>query len=335
MTSGWGLLAPWWLVLLALLPLHALLRLRSARDAVDLAPLQHAPPGLGRRWRWAAGVLLPVEVVLLALVVVALAGPYRESRRTVVEDPGVDLVLVLDVSLSMLAEDFPPNRLEVLRRLAGELLTRSGGNRVGLVIFARDTYVQSPLTTDRRALRSLLEGVQVYAVNTHRSGGTALGDALLVAADQLRRVRVAGRDQALVLITDGESNEGLDPLLAARFVRQLPARLYALGVGGERPVEVLFEGRPVGAPDAPFRTSFDDGQLRRLAEVAGGRYFRATDVGALEAIFDELSRLEHAPLETRTVILRRSLRGWLALATFGLFALALLVEGGLLRRPWR
>lgn len=336
MSEAWGLAQPAWAWLGLLLPVYALLRWRArASRVVPFAPLQHAPPVAGRRRARLGVLLLPAELLLLAVVTVALAGPYRETRYEVMEDRGVDIELVLDVSLSMLAEDFPPNRLEVLRRLAGELVTRAGGNRLGIVIFARDAYVQTPLTTDRGALRELLDGVTVYALDQHRSGGTALGDALLVAADQLRRSKVEGRGQALVLITDGESNEGLDPLLAARYLRELGVRLYALGVGGEEPVRVVFNGRPVGGRNTPFLAGLDDAQLRRLAEVADGRFFRATDAGALEGVFDELSRLESAPLETREVTRRRPMRGVLALAALILFALSVLLEGLVLRRPWR
>lgn len=332
MTEALHLSHPWFLLGLLLLPLYAYLRLRLLRrDAVPHPPLQYRPQA-GRRW--AARSRIPVELLLVAVAVVALAGPHQTNRLELVDDEGVDVMLVLDVSLSMLAEDFPPNRLEALRRIARDFITRSGSHRVGIVIFGKDVFVQSPLTTDRRVLLSLLDSVTVHAIDQARSGGTAVGDALLVAADRLGKARIEGRGQAVVLITDGESNLGVDPVVAARYVRHQDVRLYAIGIGGDEPMEVYFEGRRVGG-DTPYLAYLDDTQLRAVAEEAEGSYFRAADVGALEEIFAHLSRLESAPVEVRTVEIRRFHTSYLALAALPLFALHLVLGGLVARRPYR
>jgi len=266
--------------------------------------------------------------------VAGLAGPYKESRLDLIEDEGVDVMLVLDVSLSMLAEDLEPNRLEALRRIARDFVSRAGGNRIGIVIFAKDSYVQTPLTTDHRSLLALLDGVTVYTLDQNKSGGTSVGDALLVTVERLTRSRIEGRDQSLVLITDGESNTGIEPELAARYVREHGIRFYAIGVGGTEPMAVSFEGIPIGA-EGDYLAVLDDRRLRNVTELAGGRYYRATDVGILEEIFGELSRLESAPLELRTVASRRSFGHWPALAALALFLLHLTLGGVLLRSPFR
>lgn len=320
-----------WLLLL-LLPWGAWRWWSARRSAVPFAPLQHRAPST-RRW-WAA-LVLPVELALLGAVILGLAGPHSVHRLERFDDEGVDVVLVLDVSLSMLAEDFPPNRLAALRDLAERFVARSGGNRLGLVVFAGDAYVQSPLTTDRRVMEELLGSVGVHLLNQGASGGTALGDALLVAGDRLAASRQEGRDQAVVLITDGESNLGIDPVLAARHLAEQEVRLYAIGIGGTRPVEVFFEGHRLGNPDDPYLAVLDVAELRRVTEAADGRFFRATDVGALEAVFDELSRLESAPLEVRTVEIRHGHTRWLALAALLLFAAHLALGGVAARRPFR
>ena len=328
---------PWALIGLALLPLYGALRYRiRRRDTVVYPPLQHAtaaPSGLLRRL---ASVLpLPVEVLLLSALVFGLAGPQRESTVDLIEDEGVDVVLLLDISLSMLAEDFHPNRLDVLRQLASDFVSRAGSHRFGVVIFAKDAFVQAPLTRDHKVLHELLDGVSVNAIDQSLSGGTAVGDALLITADLLESTRIEGRDQALILITDGESNMGSDPVRAARFVKHLGIRLYAIGIGSEEPVEVFWEGERVGDPDDPYFAFLDDTQLREITEMAEGRYYRAIDAGALEAIFGELSRLESAPLEVRTLTVRQSLSRWAALASLPLFALYLVLGGVVLRRPLR
>ena len=322
------------LVLLALLalPLHWFLRRRQdRRDVVPYAPLQFGTPGGHRRsWSTASRVL---ELAVVALLLTALAGPYRSTTTELVEDAGTDVALVLDISLSMLAEDFQPTRLAALRRIAGRFLARRSADRFALVIFAKDTYVQSPLTTDDAVLNELLQGVTVYALDQYRSGGTAIGDALLVAADQLSQARIEGRGQSIILITDGESNLGIDPTLAVRYLREHEINFYAIGVGGPESVEVLVEGRRVG--EDGLWTELDEESLLGLAEIAEGRYFRADDTDALEDIFGELSRLESSPLSIETIERRHPLAPRLAL-------LALLAFGGyvassavILRRPLR
>jgi len=335
MTEVFQLSRPLVLLGLLLVPLYAVLRGRLLRrDAVPHAPLQYRAAPRRSRWLRGAGLRLALEALLIATLVVALAGPHRATRLELMDDAGVDVVLVLDVSLSMLAEDFPPNRLDALRRIARDFVRRSGGHRIGVLIFARDVYVQSPLTTDHPILLSLLDSVTVYALDQDKSGGTAVGDALLVAGDRLRQAKVEGRDQAVILITDGESNLGADPVLAARYLRELGMRLYAIGIGGEKPVDVFFEGRPVGG-NTPYRAYLDDTQLRAVTAAANGRYYRAADVGALEEVFAELSRLESAPLERRTVELREGRASYLALAALPLFAAVLVLGGVVARRPLR
>ncbi len=336
---------PRWLWVLLLLPLYAWQRWRlRRRDQLPYGALQlqaagpsSRPPGplWLMRHRGLPSLSLAVEVLLLAALILGIAGPHRSTELELMENEGIDVLLVLDVSLSMLAEDFPPNRMEALRRIAGDFLDRASGHRIGLLIFGKDAYVQSPLTTDRPSLRALLGGVTVHTISPSKSGGTAIGDALLAGAQLLERARRPQRDQALILITDGESNEGIEPELAARFVHHLQIRLYTIGLGGDEPMEVMFEGDKLGGEDDPYLTSLDEAQLQRIAELADGHYFRATDAGALETIFGHLSRLESAPLEVTTVEIRRSYRRWLALAALPLFTLYLLLTGIVLRRPLR
>jgi Ca-activated chloride channel family protein len=333
MIEGIRFAHPWLLTLLLGVPFYALFRRRQRRRrTVRFPPLQYRAGEAG--WRFWTQLAWQLEPLLLALVVAGLAGPYEESRLELIEDEGVDVMLVLDVSLSMLAEDLPPTRLEALRRIAGDFVARAGGNRVGIVIFAKDSYVQTPLTTDHRSLLGLLDGVTVYTLDQNKSGGTSVGDALLVAVERLQRSRVEGRDQSLVLITDGESNTGIEPELAARYVRQQGVRFYAIGVGGTEPVAVTFEGNPIGT-EGDYLAVLDDRRLRAVTDLAGGRYYRATDVGILEEIFAELSRLESAPLRLRTVASRRSLARLPALAALGLLALHLALGGVFLRSPFR
>lgn len=329
MIEGLAFSRPWLLACLLIVPIYVYLRNRfRRRDGVPFAPLQYGPRS--SRGRVAARLLLPLEGLLLTLALLGLAGPYRRTELDLIEDEGIDVALVLDVSLSMLAEDFPPSRLDALRRIAREFIQRSGSNRIALVIFAKDTYVQAPLTTEHPILMPLLDSVTVHTLDQNRSGGTAIGDALLASADLLKRHRIEGRDQALVLITDGESNEGIDTTLAARYVRELELRLYAIGIGGEEPVDVDFEGERLD-----YLAVLDDAELRTIADVSGGSYYRAHEVDVLEEVFIELSRLESTPLEVQLVDMRRYVTDLLALAALPLFAITLFLGGVRLRRPLR
>ncbi len=324
---------PWVLIFLVAVPGVGYLRWRRyRRDVVTFPPLQYRSRGKNRDVWWLG--LAIAEMVTTAVLVVAAAQPFHESRFERMDEEGIDIALVLDVSLSMLAKDFPPDRLTALRSIAADFLDRSGGHRVGIYIFAGDTYVQSPLTEDRVALKALLDSVSVHALNQTKGGGTAIGDALVMATERLQRQKVEGRDQAVILITDGESNLGLDPMLAARYLKRAEARLYAIGIGSETPQEVYFQGERVGG-DAPFLAALDDESLRALTAVADGEYFRATDADALSKIFGELSRLESAPLSTRTVIRRRVAASRWALVGFVVFVLCTVVELTALTRPWR
>ncbi len=334
MQTDWGFSHPLLLWALLLLPLFALDRWRlSRRDRIPYPPLQLEHGRRGRRW--AAWLAPLVQLVMLAVLVLGAAGPYRRVAVELIEEDGIDVLLVLDVSLSMLAEDVVPNRIEALRDVARDFIVRSGGHRLGVLVFAKDVYVQSPLTTDRESLLSLLDSVTVYTMSTSKSGGTAVGDALLMGTEHLRASRVEGRDQVMVLITDGESNEGIEPRLAARHAWDQEVRIYAVGIGGTTPVSVTFEGGPVGSDGSPYLAVLDEAELRAVAAAADGRFFRAVDDDTLGQIFAELSRLESAPLEARTVEVRSALSGWLALVALPLFTVVLVLGGVVLRRPLR
>lgn len=333
--TSFGFVRPWLLLALVLLVPYAVLRRRRLRAAaVDFPPLQYARRAGRRGWLLAAQV--PLETLLLAVLVVALAEPAKRLRVDTIGEDGLDVALALDISASMQAADFEPNRLEALKALAVKFVKRSAAHRIAVYAFAGHAFTQTPLTTDHATLIGLLEGLAYESIDHGPSGGTALGDALLATADGLLRARLEGRDQVLVLVTDDESNKGIDPLLAARFVAAQGMRLYVVGIGGDEEVEVYVHGQPfITINDTILRTSLDEAQLREIAAAAGGRYFRARSNDVLAAIFDELARLETTPLEIEAVEVRFSRAPLLAAAAFLLFAAWLLGEGWLLRSPLR
>lgn len=322
------------LLLLLLLPLYVTARRKlMKRSAVPHPPLQYRRGPASRRL--AAGWRLPLEAAFLAALVLGVAGPHRSSSVELLGGDGIDVALVLDVSLSMKADDFPPNRLEALRVIARRFVEESGPNRFALLIFAGDVFVQSPMTTDRRAVLELIDGMSFQSISHGTeeiggSGGTAIGDALLAAAERLQAVRVEGRDQALILLTDGDNTQGVDPELAARWVAEQDTSVSIIGIGREEPVAVTIEGN-----DKPYMATLDTEELAAIAAATGGRFYRATDAGALAEVFSELARLESAPLEARRVEIHRPWTSGVALAALPLYAVYLFLAGFVARRPLR
>lgn len=325
---------PLLLLLLLLLPLYVTARRKLLkRAAVPHPPLQYRRGPRSRRL--AASWRLPLEAAFLAALVLGAAGPHRSSSVELLGGDGIDVALVLDVSLSMKADDFPPNRLEALRVIARRFVEESGPNRFALLIFAGDVFVQSPMTTDRRAVLELIDGMSFQSIfhgteEIGGSGGTAIGDALLAAGERLNAVRVEGRDQALILLTDGDNTQGVDPELAARWVAEQDVSVSIIGIGREEPVAVTIEDNA-----EPYMATLDTEALAAIAAATGGRFYRATDAGALAEVFSDLARLESAPLEARQVEIRRPWTSGVALATLPLYAVYLFLAGFVVRRPLR
>ena len=325
---------PWVLLGLPLLVPYLLLRRRAWRvSSTAYAPLQQRKPPVGRRLLLAAQMTL--EAVILAALLLALAGPHTESTVELIEEDGLDVALALDISSSMQAADFSPTRLEALKKIAAEFIRRSGANRVGVYLFAGDVFTQSPLTSDHAVLLDLVDGISFKMIDHAESGGTAIGDALLYSAGNLLKDRIKGRDQAIILVTDGENNKGADPVLAAHHVRSSDLRLYIIGLGGDELVKVFIDGEPfITSENKQLETKLDDTQLKTIAREGGGRYFRARGADVLSNIFGELARLETTPLRTAQARIRTYYTASVAAGAAGLFLLWLLA-GMFLRRPWR
>lgn len=306
-------------------PLLAFRIYRQKRTAVQAAVLQILPPSRLRQALFYIRYACEGLVLLVALA--ALAGPHRSQDLELIREEGIDVALVLDVSASMMAADFPPNRLEALKELSKDFVRRSGSNRLAVFAFAKDTFTQSPLTTDHDVLIELVDGLAYEMIDHSTSGGTAIGDALLAAGTSLAQNRIEGRDQVIILITDGESNFGADPLLAARFILDKKIRLHVIGLAGPVPIEVYINGKPfITTDNTILKTSLDDKQLREIAKESHGEFYRASDHGILTRIFDQLSRLERTPLEIQKMKTRTYFVSPLAWAALGLFALWLILS---------
>jgi len=266
--------------------------IRFPSAAVLVPPHAARPAGFGRFSRW-------LSALAFTLLVCALARPQFGETLMHTESSGVEIVLALDVSESMLAEDFTvggqrANRLEASKQVTRDFIAGRTTDRIGLVAFAGAPYLVSPLTLDHDWLASNLDRVKIGLVED----GTAIGSAIASAANRLRNR--AAKSRVLVLLTDGDNNAGnIDPKTAAEAAKALGIRIYAIGAGtrGTAPYPV---GKHPFTGDTIYRrmeVRFNEAGLKEVADLTGGAYFRATDTDSLRGIFAEIDRLEKTRVE--------------------------------------
>ena len=288
--------SPLWLLLLAAVPALVVWARRggAARPGVRFSAAGDAaglPVAGWARLGWLPGAL---RLAALGLGTVALARPQIRDASVSRSTEGIDIVLALDASTSMTAEDFAPNRFEAAKSVAADFIRGRTSDRIGLIVFAAQAYTQAPLTLDYPFLLEMLRQVRMGAIED----GTAIGTAIATSAARLRDSDAASK--VVILLTDGQSNRGqIDPETAAEAAQALGVRVYAIGVGsdGGRIPSGPFGGF-LGQPTADI----DEATLRQVAETTGGRYFRATDVEALRSIYAAIGDLEQTRIE-ETVLL--------------------------------
>lgn len=289
---------PEWLFLLVLAPLPVLWQWWQARRKPEglhysnIGPALSAPKTVWGRLRGLPVVLRSAAIVLGVL---ALARPQERDVSQERYAEGVDIMLVLDTSTSMRAQDFQPNRFEAARDVASEFIKGRISDRVGLIVFAAKAFTQTPLTLDYGFLQQMLAHVEVGAIED----GTAIGTALAMGVNRLKDTEAVSK--VLILLTDGQNNRGeIDPITASEVAASLDVRVYAIGVGtrGEAPfvIDHPFAGRQVQM----VPVEIDEEMLQTVARNTGGRYFRATNKDALRAIYEEIGELEKTRIEERT-----------------------------------
>ncbi len=303
-------------------------------NQIKYPPLQHSNiRGSKLPWRLINNL---IESLIILLVFLSFSGPHQTVERNSITEEGIDIIFALDVSASMQAADFPPNRLEFLKQITASFIKKSSGNRIGIYIFARDTFAQTPMTTDYPILLELITGISYEMIDHSESGGTAIGDCLLTAGDTLITNKRENRDQVIILITDGENSDGVDPMLSAKYLKDNNIRLYVVGVAGEEPISVFVNGAPyLTSSGEQLVTSLDDTQLKEIAATADGKYYRAKDSDVLTTIFNELLTLEKAPLEVKKLYNRLDYSYLFSIPCFILFLSSLAIQFFLIRRPIR
>lgn len=257
-----------------------------------------------------------LKLLGLALIIVAIARPQSSSSWQDETTEGIDIIMSLDVSGSMLAEDFKPNRLEASKKVAANFIDNRPTDRIGVVVFAGQSFTQCPLTTDHSVIKNLFEGIQSGVLED----GTAIGMGLATAVKRLKDSDA--KSKVVILLTDGDNNSGsIAPKTAAEIAQKFNIRVYTIGVGTKGSAPFPFTD-PFGRKQyQQMDVKINEPLMREIAELTGGQYFRATDNESLEAVYAEIDQLEKSKIDVTEY--RKKKEEYLQFALLGFFLILL------------
>ncbi|MGA3285076.1 MAG: VWA domain-containing protein [Verrucomicrobiota bacterium] len=285
---------PYFLLLLLLLPLLAWLKGRRGQPPAFLYSSVRLVEGLTRARRSRAGAIMAaLRWLVLVLFIVALAQPRLMKSQTTVKASGIDIVCALDLSGSMISEDFVVhgqrvNRFNMAHSVLKGFIDQRPNDRIGLVVFAAQAFIAAPLTLDHDYLQENLDRLEIGTINADQ---TAIGDALTTALNRLRDLKA--KSKIIILMTDGQNNSGkIDPLTAAQAAQAMGVKVYTIGIGerGMAPMPVFMNGQKVGYRNVPV--DVDEDTLQKIADMTGGKYYRADNAERFREIYAEIDKLE-------------------------------------------
>ena len=247
-----------------------------------------------RSWRvYLLHVPFVLRVAAITLLSIALARPQLTNRWSSESTEGIDIMMALDISGTMQAEDLKPNRLEAAKQVASDFVIARPNDQIGLVVFAGESFTQCPLTTDHAVLINLFKSVKFGMIED----GTAIGLGLANAVNRMKDSPT--KSKVVILLTDGSNNRGdIDPMTAAEIAKTFGIRVYAVGVGSHGQARVPVQ-TPVGVQYMMMDSEFDENTLQNIATTTGGQYFRATDNNSLKQIYEQIDQLEKTKLRVR------------------------------------
>lgn len=270
---------------------------------------------------WLVHSLFVFRLFTIGLIIVALARPQSVSSRQNIEIEGIDIVMTLDVSSSMLARDFDPDRLEAAKEVAGNFIRRRPNDRVALVIFSGEAFTQIPLTTDHGVISSMFKEIRSGMIED----GTAIGDGLATAASRLKDSEAISK--VIILLTDGVNNSGsVDPRSAAEIAKMFGVRVYTIGVGSQGNAPYPVQDQYGRTRIQQMEVQIDEELLKEIAAMTGGQYFRAESNKKLKEIYNEIDKLEKSKIDVQEF--RRKHEKFLPFALFavGFFVLEILLR---------
>ena len=267
-----------------------------------------------------------LRIFALAMIIVAIARPRSSQDMEKIDTEGIDIILAMDVSTSMLARDFTPDRISASKDIAIEFISQRPSDRMGIVVFAGESFTQCPLTTDRATLINMMKEVQTDLIEE----GTAIGNGLATAVARMKDSDAKSR--VVILLTDGVNNRGeISPQMAAEIAKTYGVRVYTIGVGanGMAPYPVM---TPWGVEVQNVKVEIDEKLLSEIAESTGGRYFRATDNTKLAEIYSEINKMEKARTTVDSFPVYKELFGLYALLALLAIMLELFINWFVIRR---
>jgi Ca-activated chloride channel family protein len=327
---------PYFLLLLLLLPVLAWLKGKRGRSPAFLYSSVKLVEGLTRARRSRAGaILVALRWLALAIFIVALAQPRLMKSGTTVKASGVDIAVAFDLSGSMLSEDFVVkgervNRFNMARSVLKQFIDQRPNDRIGLVVFASQAYIATPLTLDHDFLQENRERLEIGSINQNQ---TAIGDALSTAVNRLRDLK--SKSKIVILMTDGQNNSGkIQPLMAADAARALGIKVYTIGIGkqGTAPMPV---GRNPYTGETVYQevpVDVDEETLQKIADETGGKYYRADNAEKFKQIYAEIDKLEKTEAVINKYTEFKELFPWLAAGGLLLLLLEILLSQTIFRR---
>lgn len=326
MSSNFEFLNPelfWILLLFPFLFLWFFLKKNQQTAVLKISSLK----GFDTSKNWLAKlrpILFIIRLVVLSLIITAMARPRTVDESTRIKTTkGIDIVIAIDVSASMLARDLKPNRLEALKKVASRFIQARPNDRLGLVEYAGESYTKTPLTSDKNIVLSSLKSIKY---NTTITGGTAIGMGLATSVNRLKESRAKGK--VIILLTDGVNNSGfIDPKIASELAVEFGIKVYTIGLGSNgmalSPISILPNG---SFQYGNIQVEIDEDLLNQIAETTGGKYFRATSNTKLEEIYAEINKLEKTEIEETKYKSYNELFRPLILAALGLLLFELLLR---------
>lgn len=283
-------------LLLALVVVYIIWYIRKHNNIEPSVRVSDTSPyaAVGKTWReWLVHVPFVLRVVALTMIVIVLARPQSSDNWQNTEIEGIDIMMTIDVSTSMLSEDLKPNRLEAAKDVAAQFINGRPNDNIGLTIFAGESFTQCPLTVDHEVLLNLFKNVQCGLVED----GTAIGLGIANAVTRLKDSKA--KSKVIILLTDGTNNAGaVSPLTAAAIAKQFGIRIYTIGVGTNGEAPYPFQ-TAMGIRYQNIPVEIDEQVLREIAFTAGGEYFRATSNSKLKEVYEEIDKLEKTKLNVR------------------------------------
>ncbi|MBQ5830020.1 MAG: VWA domain-containing protein [Alistipes sp.] len=317
----------WLLALLVPMVAYYIYRTLQGGAAIRISTVAGARNAPRTLRYWLRHVPFILRGMAVALIIVALARPQDVEEQSRTNAEGIDIMLAIDISSSMLARDFEPDRLTSAKEVAAEFVADRYGDRIGLALFAGESFTQSPLTTDKGTLQTLLMRLRSGIIED----GTAIGNGLATAINRLRESEA--KSKVIILLTDGVNNRGeIAPLMAANIAADMGIKVYTIGVGtrGKAPYPAvdMFGNMVFQMMDVEI----DEQTLEQIAKTTGGRYFRATDRDKLKSIYDEINSLEKSKVEITDLTIYHERFLPLLLLAIGLLVAEFLLEKVVLKR---